>query len=215
MHDIDRTQVGSEFDREGYGAEMGEAPLEESEAMELASELMEVNSEEDFENFLGDLISRAVSAAGGFLGTPAGKSLARLLKGAARKILPVVEQVAGAGDGPAGEFGGEGEMESREWEAAQTFVKLARDAAVNAAQSPPDADPAAVAKKAVADAAQVHAPALLTHGPAPRPPAGAPFPQPHPAGPPQPHHPCGCGGAKGRNSGRWVRRGNQIFVFGI
>jgi hypothetical protein len=186
MHDIDRTQVG-------FGNEFENEPEAE---MDPAAQLMEITTEEEFEQFLGDLISRAVSAAGSFLSTPTGKALGGLLKGAAKKILPLVEQVAG-------EFESDDEMEfeQREFEAVQTFVNLAQEAAVKAAQAPPDADPAAVARKAVADAAQVHAPALLV-----------------PAAPAKHSHGgCGCGGtgSKGKQAGQWVRRGNQIIVFGV
>src|ERR1043166_6475592 len=161
MHDIDRTQVGYGYELENgpYGSNGSQA---ETDEMELAAGLMEVSSEEEFENFLGDLISRAVQAAGGFLSSPSGKALAGLLKGAAKQILPVVQQVAGTeGRGEmemegSGGYLSEEEMEARDWEAAQTFVNLAQEAAVNAAQAPPDADPKAVAHKAVADAAQVH-----------------------------------------------------------
>jgi hypothetical protein len=235
MHDIDRTQVGYEYESEGpsdseqppYNSEY--APLEEAEEMEFASALMEVDTEEEFESLLGSLLSRAVKAAGGFLSSPAGKALGGLLKGAARQILPVVQQVAGGGQAIAGEYEYEGEgegefeyegegegegeggaseaeMEAMEWEAAQTFVKLAHEAAVNASQAPPNADPAAVAKKAVADAAQVHAPSLLA-GP-PQSPRGAMN-----GAAPGRGHTCGCS-RKGRQAGRWIRRGNQIILLG-
>jgi uncharacterized protein (DUF697 family) len=202
MHDIDRTQVGHETEQAPYGYEM--------EDSELVGELMEVQSEEEFEQFLGSLLARAVSAAGGFLSTPTGKALGGLLKGAARQILPVVQQVAGSGttgeleDEDAGMS--EAEMEALELEAAQTFVNLAQEAAVNAAQAPQDADPAAVAHKAVADAAQVHAPALLGRPSAGPPPIGQPV-RPKPSG-------CQCSGSARAHGGRWIRRGNRIIVYG-
>jgi hypothetical protein len=203
MHDIDRLQVGYETKQAPYGQEMGEA--------ELVGELMEVESEEEFEQFLGNLLARAVSAAGGFLSTPTGKTLGGLLKGAARQILPIVQQVAGSG--PTGELEDEdaempeAEMEALELEAAQTFVNLAQEAAVNAAQAPPDADPSAVARKAVVDAAQVHAPALLV-----RPPAASMPPIGQPSRPR--HSGCQCSGSAQARGGRWTRRGNRIIVFG-
>jgi len=217
MHDIDRTQVGYEYESqtadyeseqpyesEGYG-------MDEAEVMEFAAGLMEVETEEEFESLLGNLISRAVKAAGGYLSSPTGKALAGLLKGAARKVLPLVQQVAG--DGTAGETEGEeeggsfseSEMEALEWENAQTFVNLAQEAAANAAQAPPDADPVKVANKAVADAAQIHAPSLL---------AGAPQGGPGHGGPGagRPHSGCAC--SRKNKAGRWVRRGNQIVLYG-
>ena len=100
MHDIDRTHLR-------YAQEMGNYPLgseapalSEAEQMQLAAELMEVRSEEEFENFLDDLIGGIAKAAGGFLNSPTGKALGGLLKGAAKKLLPV------AGTAIGGYFGG-------------------------------------------------------------------------------------------------------------
>jgi hypothetical protein len=214
MHDIDRTQVGYEYEEENtpyeyeqpYESESGE--MDESEAMEYAAGLMEAESEEEFESLLSSLISRAVKAAGGYLASPTGKALGGLLKGAARQILPLVQQVAG--DGTSGEAESdnltEAEMEAMEWENAQTFVNLAQEAAANASQAPPGADPKQVAEKAVADAAQVHAPSLL---------AGAPQPGPGPMGGPGPGRPTGgCACGRKNRAGRWVRRGNQLIIYG-
>ncbi len=210
MHDIDRTQVGFGYEAENPSAyESAASSIDETEQMELAAELMEVSSEEEFESLLGTLLSRAVKAAGGYLGSPSGKALAGVLKGAARQILPVVQQVADNGEyEEEGGYESEAEMEDQEWEAAQTFVKLAQEAAANLAQAPPDSDPTAAAHQAVADAAQTHAPNLL---------AGAGQPQHPPAGGTargRSGH-CGCAHGKGKQGGRWVRRGNQIVVYGV
>jgi hypothetical protein len=221
MHDIDRTQVGfgremeNPYDREQptsqYEYDQEQPPSQyEIEEMELVNALMEVQTEEEFESFLSGLLSRAVNAVGGWLSTPTGKALGGLLKGAAQRILPVVQQVAGSG-GESGEFetnGGpmsEAEMDELEFEAAQTFVRLAQEAAANAANAAPDADPAATARQAVTDAARVHAPDLVASpGQMPRQPAGPSF-----AGP----HSCLCKGRR-RYAGNWVRRGNKIILMG-
>ena len=167
MHDIDRTHVGSGYEFETDCCPSGESEYTGDREMELAADLMELNSEEEFENFLGELISNAAKATGGHTQLETGQSLGAL-KGAARHILPIIDQAAG-GPAPAGSGRGirvragqsylfETEMEEREWEAAKTFVNLAQEAAVNAAQAPPEADPAVVANKAVTDSAKEHAP---------------------------------------------------------
>jgi hypothetical protein len=133
-----------------------------------------------------------------------------VLKGAAGKLLPMAgSAIGGYFGGPAGaQIGGKlaqtaggffglgeaGESEEREWEAATTFVRLAGDTVKNAAAAPPGANPAQVAQTALAQAAQVHAPGLV--GPAPGPMNGGP---------------AGPGGGR---SGRWIRRGGKIVLFG-
>ena len=125
----------------------------------------------------------AGSAIGGYFGGPGGAQIGGKLA-----------QTAG------GLFGlGETENEEREWEAAQTFVRLAADTVKNAARAPPGAPPAAVAQNALAQAAQVHAPGLV--GPA------GPM-----GGPGGPGGPTPFGGHN--RSGRWIRRGGKIVLFG-
>jgi uncharacterized protein (DUF697 family) len=184
--------------------------LSESQEYELAAELMEVNSEQELEQFLGDLIKKAGSAIGGLIKSPVGQALGSALKGVAKQVLPMAGQaLGGAIGGPAGSqiggqlasaagsiFGLELEAGEQEFEAAQSFVRLAADAVKNAAVAPPGANPHAVAREAVTQAAQVHAPGLFANGSAgkfgsePAPPA-----------------------ARGQ-SGRWVRHGNKVILFG-
>ena len=126
------------------------------------------------------LLPMAGSAIGGYFGGPAGAQIGGKLA-----------QTAG------GMFGlGETENEEREFEAAQTFVRLAADTVKNAAGAPPNAPPAVIAQNALAQAAQVHAPGLVG-------PAGPT------AGP-------GANGQMGghNRSGRWIRRGGKIVLFG-
>jgi uncharacterized protein (DUF697 family) len=228
MHDIDRTQVGRsgyEMENEPYEAEGEGSDYGESEQEALAAELMELETEEEFESFLLKLLRNAASKVGGYINAQTGRSMGSLLKGAARQVLPVADQALGGpgdtgtreyeseydqGEFDQGEYDQgesdqyEGEMEEQEWEAATTFVKLAEEAGKIAAQTPPDAPPDVVATNAVTQAAQVHAPALLT------PPSGsmmAPQP-PRPFPGRMPRYPR-------RQSGRWVRRGNQILLLGV
>jgi hypothetical protein len=127
----------------------------------------------------------AGQALGGLVGGPAGSQIGGQLA-----------QAAG------GMFGLETEQEDREFETAATFVRLAGDAVKNAVQAPAGANPRAVAQNAVAQAAQVHAPGLLGPGP------GVPGPGPGTNGD------AGSAGTHGR-SGRWVRRGGKIILFGV
>jgi len=187
--------------------------LSESQETELAAELMEVNSEQELEQFLGDLFKKASSAIGGLIKSPIGQALGGVLKGVAKQVLPMAGQaLGGAIGGPAGsQIGGqlataaggmfdlELEAGEQEFEAAQTFVRLAADAVKNAAAAPPGANPHAVAQAAVKQAAQVHAPGLF----GPEPPAPGAFGSEF-------------GGAAGRErAGRWIRRGSKIVLFGV
>src|SRR5690606_7356756 len=131
-----------------------------------------------------------------------GKQLGGLLKGAAKKALPMVgSAIGGYFGGTSGArvgsqmasnagriFGLELEglsHEDQEYEVAKRFVQLAGAAAKNAA---------------IAAAARQLAPGLI-RGTPPTAVAGA-------AGSPCPS----CG--RGAMSGRWIRRGNRIILFG-
>jgi hypothetical protein len=208
MHDLDRTQNGSSANPFASPRPRTGTVLNEAEQMDFATDLMELESEEDFENFLGDLISQGAAAAGKFISSPTGQALGGVLKDAAKQLLPVAGQAVGTYfGGPAGgQIGGalgsaasdalEAETEAQEWEAANTFVKLAADAVNNAAAAPAGANPEAVAQNAVVEAAKVHAPhliAALSNGRPDR------FEAPH----------------RSRRSGRWMRHGRRIILFGV
>jgi hypothetical protein len=186
----------------GWGHESHEV-LSEQELMELTHELLEVSSEQELDMFLGDLIKRV----GGFIRSPAGQAIGGVLKGVAKKLMPVAgAALGGFVGGPIGaKIGGglanlagnalglEYEMsaEDREFEGAKQFVKLASSAIRSAAATPQTANPIAQAQAAVAAAAQRHAPGLLEGMGVVQ--AGAP------AG--------GC--ARG---GRWIRKGRNIIL---
>jgi hypothetical protein len=222
MHDIDRTHLRRPQELENYPFASEAPALSEADEMQLAADLMEVQSEEEFENFLDDLIGGIAKVAGGLINSPTGKALGGLLKGAAKKLLPVAGTVMGGyfggpagasiGGNLAGTLAGSLEMErdEMEWESARTFVRLATDAAKNAALSPQGETPEDTARQAVADSAQKHAPALLVPAPGPQPP---PSPMAAPPFPPMAAQCPVCG--SGHHRGRWMRRGNQIVLFGI
>jgi hypothetical protein len=204
MHNLDRTQIGYGQEMGDFEFSSGDSVFNENEQMELAAELLEVSSEAEMDQFLGDLISKAGSAIGKFVSSPTGQAIGGMLKGAAKQLLPAAGQALGGylGGSTGAQLGGqlgsaasglfEMEADDQEWESANTFVRLAGDAIKNALDAPPGANPHAVAQKALVQAAQTHAPGLLGAS------QGA-----HPGG--------GNGGSK---SGRWIRRGNDIVLMG-
>jgi len=208
-------QEAQEFE---FGSELGEqsteSPFNEAEEMELAAELLGVSSESELEQFLGGLLSKVGRAAGQFIRSPVGQALGGILKGAAKKALPIVGTVLGTAiGGPAGgALGGKlastaGQIfgleleglsgEDQEFEVARRFVRFAGTAANRAAAAPSQGSPEDVAKAAAADAARRWAPGLLRGG-AHRPAYGAP---------------ANGGVATHGRGGRWVRRGRQIIIF--
>ena len=110
MHDIDRTlmeyedeyeadydsdneyeyeyEYANEFEDE-YGDEM-ENVFDESEEMEMASELLNVADDEELEYFLRSLIKKAGRRIGKFVKSKTGRALGKMLKGVAKKALPMV-----------------------------------------------------------------------------------------------------------------------------
>ena len=221
MHDIDRTLT--EFDPEMEGLDSGEYEFEESEhgdsesesvfdeteEMELAAELLSVSNEAELDQFLGDLVKRAGRVIGKVIKSPLGRALVGLLKGVARKALPIVGGAIGSAfGGPAGgAIGGQlapmaGRLfgleleglspEDQEYEVARRFVRFGGAATGNAAAAADSIDAATAAKQGVVAAANQHAPGLL------RPAATGAMP--------------GVGGGR---SGRWVRRGRKIVVLGV
>jgi hypothetical protein len=213
MHDIGRTQLEAEtefgeteFGEMGYAGEF-ESSLGETAELELTSELLGVSNEQELEQFLGNLLSRAGGALRQFAGSPTGRALGGLLKDAARKALPAVGHAIGGPTGSqfatqAGQILGlelEGlSLEDREYEAARQYVRFATEAARAASAAPAGGSPLAAARAAAAAAASQHAPGLAPALGGP-PPAGSPH----------------ASGGRGARSGRWVRRGNTIVLTGI
>jgi hypothetical protein len=233
MHDIDQTQLeyeseGENPDYEQYEQyeqqyEQFEWPGEsgpvfsEAEEMELAAELMEVRDEQELDRFLSDVIKGAGSALRRVVGSPLGQAVGGMLKGVAAKALPLAGTAVGTWlGGPLGARIGSGlatmagnalgleaeswSQEDREFEGAKQFVRLAGDCIKNAAQMRPDVDPRAAAQAGLARAAQTLAPGLLQ--------SNAPLAQPW-------RRRDMAAGANGGNSGRWLRRGNRIVLYGV
>lgn len=224
MHDIDRTQMeyspelgfeGEQFEYgeqegEGEGEIYGESILSEADETELAAELLEVTNEGELDRFLGNFLSRAARAVGQVARSPIGQAVGGVLKGVAKKALPLAGgAIGGYFGGPLGAKIGSGlasaagsalglegeslEQEDREFEGAKQFVRLAADTVKQAAAAPPSADPRAAAQSAAIAAARRFAPGLLQGGPGT---AGAAM------------------AGRGR-TGRWLRRGSRIVLYGV
>jgi hypothetical protein len=246
MHDIDYGKAETEFEQweaEGEGEqeyfEAGEFEFEDSEMYEaeeeslfcangemceaqeteLALELLEVDSEAELEEFLGNLMNKAVQAGKGILATKDMQAVGSILKGAARKSLPHIGRAIG------GHFGGRkwakrgggfatgvGKLfgleleglsgEDQEFEMAKGYVRFAGNTVRNMSNMANSRNPPAAARNAAAAAARVHAPGLLAgaggQAQAVGRPASAAMPLP-----------------SSGQSGKWMRRGRKIILYGV
>lgn len=193
---------GEQFEDEWAGS--GEV-FNEAELMELTAELLEINSEEELNYFLGNLVKRAAGAIGKVARSPIGQALGGVLKTVAKKALPLAGgALGGMVGGPLGAkigsslagyagsaLGLEAEFlnqEDREFAGATQFVRIAGDTVKNALNAAPGANPQAAAQNAAIQAANTHAPGLLSSATKGRRPASA------------------------SAGGRWVRRGRHILI---
>jgi hypothetical protein len=233
MHDLDRTLRAYERETGADAWEIAEeletfdqeGPFSESEEMELAAELLSLNDEAEMEQFLGKVFKRV---GGGF--KKVFKPLGKILKPLAKAALPIVGKAAGTffGGPVGGAIGGklgslasnlfEMELEGmdpgqQEMEVARRVVRLAGAAAQKAASAPTSMPPLAVAKAAVASAAQQHAPGLLRGRFGRRLTRSAASGSPGSLVPVNGQaSPCRC---KRQRSGAWVRRGGKVLLLGI
>ena len=239
MHDMDRMtlefpqpQMQEGFEFQEFG--MGGGALSEQEEVQFAHELLSVANEQEFEQFLGDFINKIGGAVSNIASSPVGQAIGGVLKGVAKKAIPMAGAALGRYiGGPLGANIGSGlanaassalglEFESMEsgemeFEGARQFVRLAADTANNAiAAAQSGADPRKAAQTAAIAAANRLAPALLS---APATPAIV-----------APGGGLGSGASLGAatgqaagaaiamrpgHSGRWVRRGKHIVLFGV
>ena len=227
MHDIDRAMFEADRDQEyelelenDQSGETGETEFEfefesdetEMDELQIASELLEAHSEEELDQFIGDLVRKATKAATGFAKSSAGRAVGGLLKNAARRVLPHVGRAVGdfVAPGVGGKFGqragawlgGRFELEGlssedQEFETARAFVRFANETAKRAAAAPSNMPPAQVARSAAVSAARRSLPGLtpLLQKAQPR--------------------SDQAGVTPGRSTGRWVRRGNRIILLGL
>ncbi|WP_156135146.1 hypothetical protein [Arthrobacter sp. L77] len=184
----------------------GEAGANDSGELALAAELLAVSNDRELDQFLGNLVKSAVSAARSFAGSDAGQAVGNILKDSARRALPQLGQAVGnyvspGMGGQAGQRVGqwlgtkfetglqlEGlSAEDRDFETARAFVRFATSTAKRAASTPTSIPASTAAKQAATAAAKQHLPGLL------RPPTTQ---------------------GAGPSSGRWVRRNGAIVVLG-
>lgn len=192
----------------GFGESGSEGPFSESEAWELAAELLAVSTEAELDRFLGSLVKRAwsgvkkVGQVAGRLARPLGGVLRTVAKtalpfvgGALGSFIPIPGVGTALGSALGGALSqaleaelGELNHEERELEMAHRFVQMAGTAARLAADAAGQADPRRVVERALTQAARQHLPGL---------PANL---------------------ASGRvmsPTGRWHRRGHVIVVSGV
>lgn len=213
MHDIDKTLLeqndeDQEYESLGIGEfeDLGEfegRAFSEEEELELASELLEITSDEELEQFLGNLIRRAARGVKKFASSGVGKALIGTLKGVAKKALPMAAGALGTmvGGPVGGMIGGKlGSMasglfeveleglspEDQELEVARRFVRFAGDSAVKSMKAAATRPAHVAVKIGVTSAARRHAPGLLRKG-----------------------------AAAGTASGSWRRMGNRIILYGV
>lgn len=153
----------NEFESE---SEDHESTFHESAQMELASELLSVQNEDELDQFLGKLIKKAARFAGKLVKGP----LTGMLKSVAKVALPIAGNIIAPGVG--GQVGKaasnlfELEMEGmsaedREFENAKAFVRFAGNAARRAAANRRPVNPRQNARRAMTRAAKRYAPALV------------------------------------------------------
>jgi hypothetical protein len=222
QHDIDRTQTVFETDGleaeqyEGveetsyYGETVAESPFDEVEESELATQLLEVTDEDELDQFLGNVFKKVARVAGKVIRSPVGQALGGILKKAAKQALPIAGGALGTFIG--GPLGGRigstlaskaGSMlgleleglsaEDQEFEVARQVVRLAGAAAQKAAGAPPSVPPNAAARAAFVAAAKQFAPGMVRPGMVAQ----------------------GAAAIGGGRSGRWIRRGRKIVLFGV
>lgn len=154
-----------------------EGTFNEITEMELASELLSIQSEAELDQFLGKLFKKAVGAVKNFAKSGTGKALGGMLKGLAKKALPVVGGALGSfvapgiGTAIGGQLGAaasnlfelelEGlSAEDREFETARAFVRFAGNSARRASRMG-NQNPSGTARRSITNAARRYAPGLL------------------------------------------------------
>lgn len=188
-------------------SERGEV-FNENEVMELAAEFLEITNEAELDRFLGDFMNNTARKLSVMMDSPTGQALGGVLKGVAKKALPIAGGALGAYfGGPLGAKIGSGlasaagsalgleqeamSQEDREFEGGKQFVRLAANTIKNAVSAPSSADPRRAAQIAATKAAQIYAPNLLDPGLRSAAPSNV--------------------SGKGRR-GRWIRQGRNIII---
>jgi hypothetical protein len=205
------------YEGEMYEGELYESGISEADEMELAAEFLEVTTEEELDQFLGNLVRKVGSGIKKAVKSPIGRAIGGVLKPLAKAALPVAGKALGTfvGGPVGGMIGGKlasaaGRMfgleleglssEDREFEVARRFVRFASATTKNALSAPASANPQTVAKQAAAMASRKHAPGLIRRG---RPAVGATVVGADVVPP------------GSRRRGTWIRRGHRIILLGV
>lgn len=166
-------------DHELTGASEDETGLSEDEVEELAYELLGVSSEDELDQFLGNVFKKAWRGVK-TVARAAAPHVGRFVKGIAKKALPTVAGALGTfvGGPVGGAIGGklgaaaanllevdlQGlNAEEAEAEVARRVVRVAASSARRAARTSPRVHPRTAARSAVVRATTAHLPGLLGH----------------------------------------------------
>jgi uncharacterized protein (DUF697 family) len=211
-------EYGNELYEETYNetstqGEIGynEGTFTELTEMELASELLSVQNEYELDQFLGKLFKKAVGGISKFAKSATGKALGGMLKGIAKKALPIAGGALGTfvapgiGTAVGGALGSaasnlfelelEGlSAEDREFELSKAFVRFAGNAARRGSRMG-NKPPGSAARQAIMRSARQYAPGLLIRD--------------------QRNYDDQNGRDDGNeSSGTWYREGNRIVIEG-
>ncbi|MDQ1288421.1 MAG: hypothetical protein QG622_1986 [Actinomycetota bacterium] len=155
-------------------------PISPAQEMELAGELLELESEAELEQFVGRLFRRVGRGVAGFARSEAGRALGGVLKNVAKQALPTLGGALGSAIPGLGGIGGmigsklgqmasnalemEGEVVQHEleFEVARRVVRIAADATRRASRTPSrSATPKQIVRNSIIAATRRHAPAAL------------------------------------------------------
>ena len=180
MHDLDRQQLEQQERVGEYGEATGALSGELTEAQELAlaSEVLELSSEEELEQFLGDLWDATKAAASSAYNSDVVQAAIPGLKAVGTAVLPKAAGwladryapgtggIASAGVQAAVDQWLKEELEGlsgedREFEVARRYVRFVDDALRRAAQVPDRVPPPVAAQVVLRDAAREHVPGVV------------------------------------------------------
>ena len=233
--EVNEWELTGSSELESYETFEGESGYETSE-LELASELLEVASEAELEEFLGKLVRSVGRAAAGLVRSPLGKALGGVLKNVAKTALPMVGSAIGSfvapgiGTAIGGKLGSmagnlleaeELEMLSEgeaEMEAARRYVRWARGTTQNVMRAGRGGNPNATVRAAAINSARRHAPGLLRPGDRRRRrrPGHVHYGYPDPWAGAGTYDGDGSDDAQANDaSGRWVRQGTRIVLLDV
>lgn len=234
------SNVSNEFENyESDGeADNQEGTFNEMTEMELASELLNIQSEAELDQFLGKLFKKAVRGVSNFAKSGAGRALGGMLKGIAKKALPIAGGAIGSfiapgigtsiGSSLGSALGNVFELEleglsaeDREFELSRAFVRFSGNAARRAARMR-NMKPQRAARTSIVRAARRYAPGLLIRRPryyygsagGYQPPV---YQQPvytEPAPPEETYDDVPEGDEPTGESGSWHKQGNRIVLTG-